>query len=391
MIKKVFRPFWSFDVQKTEKWLSNMAEKGLHIVEFNRFTHIFVFEEGDKKEMLYQIDFDKKQSDTLPKALKNEGWVKVCRNKHWYIVANQQRREEVNLSPHREGVITHSRKVLYIYGAISAYLLFSLVLQTVFFSVIIISESGWDVERNVSEYFTAISTILGFATIFLIFYITFKLYRSNERLSQGIEEQNETSLFSRNDEKRLKRSGDVVVKRKFAWWYSPDKLEEWLEKMELAGYNLYRTNKYGIKFYFRKGEPRKVRYCIDYQNTVYGSYYDMHQESGWNLVYTSKSSWMKWTIWSLEYDSESERPEMYTDRTNHLKQARRITFINVGSLLPIAFVAWVILSSPDPFPIGGAITTLIFFILFTSAIVLHAVHGLKSMMYYRRVKKSLQN
>lgn len=386
MMKKVFKPFWSFDVQETEKWLSSMAANGYHVIEFHRYTHRFVFEEGDPKKVIYQIGFDKNQTNVVSSALENEGWVKVSRSKHWYILVNKQHQDEINVSPHREGVIKHNRKVMYIIGAVSAYILFSFFIFLTVFVVMIFSSDPWNVEGSPLWSLTFLFWFIGF----LILFQTIKLYRSNERLSRGIEELKDDSIeFSRREEKRLKDLGEIIVKRKFAWWYSPDKLEEWLEKKESEGYNLHRMSKIGNKFYFRKGPTRKVRYCIDYQNTVQGSYFDMHQETGWKLVYTSKSSWMKWTIWSLEYQKESQRPEMYTDKTNHLKQARRITFINVGGMLPLVFVVSMLFSSSTPFTMGGALTTSIFFIVFGLAILLNLYQALKSMMYYSRVKKSL--
>jgi uncharacterized protein YehS (DUF1456 family) len=44
--------------------------------------------------------------------------------------------------------------------------------------------------------------------------------------------------LSREKEKQLKQSGQMVVKRKFGWMYAPDNLEKWLEKMEELGFNL---------------------------------------------------------------------------------------------------------------------------------------------------------
>lgn len=46
---KVFRPFWSYDVKKTEVWLSEMAMKGYHFAELNRWTRCFYFHSGVSK------------------------------------------------------------------------------------------------------------------------------------------------------------------------------------------------------------------------------------------------------------------------------------------------------------------------------------------------------
>ena len=57
MMKKIFRPFWSFDVKKTEEWLSSMALQGLHFVTVRPFISLFVFEAGAHLSMgLYHTD-----------------------------------------------------------------------------------------------------------------------------------------------------------------------------------------------------------------------------------------------------------------------------------------------------------------------------------------------
>ena len=130
--------------------------------------------------------------------------------------------------------------------------------------------------------------------------------------------------YSKQTEKQLKRSGLLVVKRKFAWFYSPDKLEQWLETLEASGLNLYRVRKPGTAFYFIKGKPRKVRYCVDYQNMADYSYYDIHKDAGWTCVYSTKPSLQKWTIWSREYGESDTFPQIYSDTVHRLKHARKI-------------------------------------------------------------------
>ena len=56
---KVFRPFWSYDVKKTELWLSYMAKKGYFLVELNRWTRCFFFRQGESKSITYRIGYDK--------------------------------------------------------------------------------------------------------------------------------------------------------------------------------------------------------------------------------------------------------------------------------------------------------------------------------------------
>jgi hypothetical protein len=52
------------------------------------------------------------------------------------------------------------------------------------------------------------------------------------------------------------------------------------------------------------------------------SYFPFSRDGGLEKVYHSKAALQKWTIWSREYSNEDERPQIYSDKTNHLKYAR---------------------------------------------------------------------
>lgn len=54
MSKSCFRLFWSYDVQKTEKWLSEMSSRGYHIEEVDFNLRIFKFELGNPKKLIYR-------------------------------------------------------------------------------------------------------------------------------------------------------------------------------------------------------------------------------------------------------------------------------------------------------------------------------------------------
>ncbi|WP_245850730.1 DUF2812 domain-containing protein [Paenibacillus herberti] len=83
MITKVFKPFWSYDVQKTEEWLSSMAEKGHELVKINRGTRKFYFQQGESRKRTYRIGFDKNQTNSLSKSLLEGGWVKLLQSGNW--------------------------------------------------------------------------------------------------------------------------------------------------------------------------------------------------------------------------------------------------------------------------------------------------------------------
>ena len=55
MSKFVLRPFWSYDVLKTEKWLSDMNNKGYSLKRVKFKSRIFVFEKSEYEKVYYRI------------------------------------------------------------------------------------------------------------------------------------------------------------------------------------------------------------------------------------------------------------------------------------------------------------------------------------------------
>ena len=200
-----------------------------------------------------------------------------------------------------------------------------------------------------------------------------------------------TSL-NHKEEKRLKKTADVIVKRRFGWMYSPDKLEKWLVGMEKQGYNLYRINKLGTTFFFRKASPRKVSYFADYQNNTNQDYFDNHREAGWKLMYTSKVPLSKWSIWAQAYEEGEQRPQLYTDRVHRLKHARRVAITHTSLFAPVIvlniLVIW--LNIHAVLRVGMDKIIWMTFIIYGLVIIEFTTLAVKSWLYYRRAKKSIQ-
>jgi hypothetical protein len=181
---------------------------------------------------------------------------------------------------------------------------------------------------------------IAIAVYILSIYSIIKIVRSNKYLSNENLNNSQSEIFlekrlSKEKEKHLKHSGELVIKRKFGWMYSPDKLEKWLESMEELGFNLYRVGKTGTAFHFIKGIPRKISYCADYQNFVNESYVQFLKETGWKSVFNSYSSFQKWTIWSREYAEGEEKPEIYSEKAQQLKHARKVAIVYTIMFLPL--------------------------------------------------------
>ena len=115
---------------------------------------------------------------------------------------------------------------------------------------------------------------------------------------------------------------------KWWWGWEPEKIEDWLEQMEAEGWHLYNATGIGIRFHFVKQEPRRVRYCADYQSSIGPEYKEIFQDAGWELIYSS----IGWYIWRMEY--KGERPYIYTDIDSMLEMNKRlITLLGIVAVI----------------------------------------------------------
>lgn len=347
MKTKVYRPFWSYDVQKTEEWLSSMSEKGHEFVGIDRLTRYFIFQQGEQRKRLYRIGFDKLKKKSLSNFLLDNGWAMVLQSGNWYVAANDKPSNEIQSYPVRENIIKHNNKTMYLFGSIFIYLTV-IVLLNLLMSTVIFSQEESTFVQSPLWIITFFSAGIGIILWVLALYSVIKIKKSNKKLlgeskhSQDIiyaqESRQEEERSSRNEIKQLRRSGQIVVRRKYAWTYAPDKLEKWLETMEVNGLNLYYVGKTGSTFYFKKGTPRKVSYCADYQNYVDEAYYAFHRDAGWESIYFTPLNLQKWTLWSHEYAIGEEPPHIYSDKSHQLKHAKRIAVTYSCIFIPFVVI-----------------------------------------------------
>ncbi|WP_461179134.1 DUF2812 domain-containing protein [Virgibacillus ainsalahensis] len=387
-MKKVFTPFWSYDVEKTEEWLSFMAAQGFVFIKFNPWSRKFYFEEGTPKQMTYTIGFDK-TFGVLPTALADEGWQEVFNHRNWYVIANEKPVEDIKSEPVREGIINHNRKIMYIYGGILFYMIFTSLFPIFMTALMLFSADGTITIHGSPMWFVTI--IVSLIIWSLTIYSTVKIYKTNKRLGAGTAKPAFDTSINRLEEKELKKSGRMIVKRKIGWMYGPDKLEKWLESMEEQGFHLYRVNKAGITFFFIKGNPRKVSYCADYQNTTNQGYFDMHREAGWQLMYTNHSLLNKWSIWAQAYKEREVRPELYSDSEHMLRHARRVAITYSALYIPllVLYIGIIILNINLAAKYGVDKTDVMMFIIFGLVLVEFGIFIIKSLCYYKRVKKDV--
>ncbi|RAZ81228.1 DUF2812 domain-containing protein [Planococcus halotolerans] len=345
-MKKVYRTFWSYDVQKTETWLSDMAAKGLVFERLNRWTRCFYFQEREPAKRVYRIAYDKLSSSVLPKTLQDEGWKKAASAGNWEFTFNEQPESVIKTSPIRHGIIKHNRMITYIFYGTSFYV------AGILMANISMLASSWrqDGGSNIVESPLWILTFIFFAILFgsmvLGIYSIAKITGTNKGLDGTTAGFWPVDEIDQQSEKELKKARRWVTKVKFSWMYSPDKMEHWLESMEQRGLNLHRVNKIGTIFHFTKGEPRRIAYRVDYQRGPTQSYFAIHREAGWNEEFTSFSNMEKWTIWSKAYDEGEERPQLYSDQSSRLKHAKRIAITYTVMFSPlVAFYIYFIIGN----------------------------------------------
>lgn len=126
----------------------------------------------------------------------------------------------------------------------------------------------------------------------------------------------------------------TMLKTSWCWWWGwkPEKVEELLEYMEASGWNLYQVDLGAIRFKFKKGEPKKLRYCADFQLNTDDQYYKLFDDDGWELFWKGAFGWV---IWKKTYTND--RPEIYTDSKSLIHRNNRLikllTLVICGLLL----------------------------------------------------------
>ncbi|MFC3212323.1 DUF2812 domain-containing protein [Planomicrobium okeanokoites] len=344
-MKKIYRPFWSYDVKQTEDWLAEMAAQGLIFTKLNRWTRCFYFQEQEPATRVYRIAYNKMSSSVLPKTLQAEGWEKAGTAGNWEFTFNEQPESAIKTSPIREGIIKHNRMITYIYYGISFYVAGMLMANISMLASSYRQDGGINIVESPLWILTFIFFAILLGTMVLGIYSIAKITGTNKELDGTTDGFWPVDEIDQQGEKELKKAGRWVTKVKFSWMYSPDKMEQWLESMEQRGLNLYRVNKIGTIFHFVKGEPRRIAYSIDYQRGPTESYFAIHREAGWHEEFTSFSNMEKWTIWSKTYGETEERPQLYSDQSSRLKHAKRIALTYTAMFSPlVAFYIYFIIN-----------------------------------------------
>ena len=241
MINK-FKPFWSLDILKTERWLSDLATRGYRLVKLNFNTSTFLFESSEPGKIIYSIVYEQGEAGALPRALLNDGWHQVFRGRKWYIAANEKNIDSVITFPARDGLFRRNRTLLLILAGTLLFLL-GLRLVGLFLLLLIMSLTGfWSFPVSPVD-----------LIIICLAYFCFKLIIANKEL------YHQPAVIQREESEEVPLPGKQIVKRRFYWHFEPDRLEQWLERMETQGYHLHHVNKLGICFFFIRDVSRRVK------------------------------------------------------------------------------------------------------------------------------------
>ncbi|WP_391115963.1 DUF2812 domain-containing protein [Psychrobacillus sp. L3] len=307
MIKK-WRPFWSYDVEKTECWLSSNAADGKILVDVKLFSRMFVFEETAGKQLEYQVIFDRYQN-ILPSGLLDSGWEDSLVKGNWKFVRNG--RETIRAYPSREGIMKKNRVHLLLLTVIS----YLYVIQL--FSFIIGMLTAFFAPGNANFVASPLwsLTILYFLQVIGVIIFTFYLTRKLRTFKHKI--------FCSSVDKSESTEG-TFSKWRFGWMYAPDLLENWLSNMAHEGNQLVRVSKNRLAFIFEKDTPKLVSFVQDYQWKTAPEYFDFHKSAGWKLRFTSTSWLFNYSIWEKEYTSGEMKPRFTYNSTEKNAQVRKV-------------------------------------------------------------------
>ncbi|SFG38617.1 Protein of unknown function [Halobacillus alkaliphilus] len=373
MNTSIFRPFWSYDPIKTEKWLEKKASEGLFLTGFNRWSRKFHFEKDDPETCTYRLQYEK--VGHFPQSLVESGWETITKEGSWRMIRHKG---AANKEPLRDSLASRNKVHYYIFLAIFIYMLLSAGMVGMFSLTVFL---GGGSATFVPSPYWAITITAGLILWTLVPYSTLTLHIGLKKLK--VEPAPSTEQNSRPI---------TFTKVRLAWACAPDRLEKWLETMEQKGYRLVKVSRWGLRFSFSEGEPRNVSYAADCQKSVESDYFYLHSDRGWRQLFHSSSSFMSWTLWAKAYNNEEEKPQLYSDSHHKLKHAKRVTLWQGGIFLPLTFIyIWVITLNIDGILRGEIFDATFWMVVVQTIVVIEfGYFSARSLLYYWRVRKMIQ-
>ncbi|HEX3027009.1 MAG TPA: DUF2812 domain-containing protein [Clostridia bacterium] len=385
-----YRPFWSFLVQDTEKWLETLAGRGLHIKSVDFKKNKFVFFEGEPVRCKYRFSYNKFETKRPQKenTLSKNGWEKLASYDKW-VLYKTQNTNELNVIPNRRGIYLRNNSLLLIYNVVSFIILLSAFIVS-FTLLIFLSPNRTD-----SSFFNGIFVIvLIFAVLivanFLIFLrLSFTNSKILEEFGSSLNPQYaiykhfiKHKTFEDWLEKLLVKEGDIVKVFRPFWIFSPDKFENWLETMEARGMNFYKIGKPDFLIYFIRGNTRKMKYCLVGNDKANLDDTKMLLESDWNIVYSTTGQFGKFVLISKSY--EGKKPGLFRRQADYRANAYRIIFDYAALVLALLVILALYLVAAFVYPI---LFNRIWLALVAAVALLNVILIAKLAAYSVRVKK----
>lgn len=400
MLKKVFRPFWSYDILKTESWLSQMSSQGWHLVGLKHLTLTFIFEAGEPLQITYRICYEPAWYGHIPPQLQEDGWEAVFSRNNFFIFRTLV--QDTKSAPSYEGVYDKNRKRKVIAGflLLGSVLLYHIgyvfYIFSAVFSSLLLGYTELEISSSVplpddiaqlTVIILSVPLLLVLALLVLSVITYIKLSLSNKRLEPLCPIFKEH--MSRAQERSLLRSGKLLKKLHLAWFHAPDILEQWLYKMADKGLRLYRVNKLGNSFYFIKDDTHSMRYVVDYQVDTPPLYIKSNTEAGWKLIFKSLLSSNAYYIWSKELSGAEDEAVFYGNEPQNLIKVKNYTLLNwILVLIACALFTFNVLVTLSKNNIEGSD----YFLLIMNCILIleFVFFGIRSFGYYRRLKAKLK-
>lgn len=306
-MKKVFRPFWSYRIAHTEQWLENEAEQGWHLTSINLFTRQFTMKQEHADKLQFRIIKSKSGFQNFNR-LEEGGWSKSFEKRDWTILAANQ----PSLYPVRDKLLHRNQWHMYTWFTLLLfYFLTSLpfLLNDMFY----FSYTSSANEQLIPIVMTCVYVIL---MAFL-----YMLYQEHLELQQAEMGMNNDVWFR----------GKPYYKLRLVWIYDLVRTEKWLEQMATKGYVVRKV--YAFGFIFDRVKPHQRAYECTFRFNVDTSYFSMFKEHGWELHYSSKLSFLNYTIWSMTYDEQESKPAITYVKQEKLQNLNRTYLFHLSFTL----------------------------------------------------------
>lgn len=394
--KRIWKPFWSFHIQRTEQWIGEMADNGYALSQFQPKFSRFTFTEDPSAHKTYAISFDRSRQHPLPTALAEDNWEVVEMKRKWAVLGNPKQKEAVKTSIVRDQLESRNSKIAVFWWVYFIYIIFSLALQAAIMIPLFLTSDSFTFTfiENPAWILTFIIFAVQIGVTLIGIYSLITLKKEAKRLESEI---NPASSLTDTADNQAILSNKREKKLKFGWTYAPDKLERWLEEKEKSGLHLTSVHKGGFKFQFAKTDPKLYSYCALFEGRSDSGAHALHRESGWERIYASGLNLHQWSIWRKAYTEDTEKPEINDDPESRRQAAIRVAKIYTLMFAPIVLLfalnffsfmlpnvlehGYTAISGIDQF--NTIVYPLIMFIFLVSI--------LRAWAYYFRVKRSAEN